>query len=74
LIKYLKEEKESLVEKYEKRIDFLIRENKKLEEINLESTKKLKIFNDQYPYVAEIEFKVEELSKRNKIILQNLNN
>jgi hypothetical protein len=72
LIKYLKDEKESLVEKYEKRVDFLIIENKKLEEINLNSKKQIKIYKNQYPYIDEIKIKITNLEKNNKILL-NLN-
>jgi len=73
LIKYLKDEKDSLVEKYEKRMEFLITENKKLEEINLNNNKRLKIFKDQYPYISDIENKVEELIKKNKILVKSNN-
>ncbi len=66
LIKFLKDEKESLVEKYEKRIEFLINENKKFEDLNLNNNQKLKIYKDQYPYVTECEHKICELNKKNK--------
>lgn len=73
LIKYLKDEKESLIEKYEKRIEFLITENKKLEDTNLNNNQKLKIYKDQYPYVTECEHKINELNKKNKKLLESYN-
>lgn len=71
LIKYLKDEKESLIEKYEKRIEFLITENKKLEDLNLNNNQKLKIYKDQYPYVTECEQKIHELNKKQKKLLDS---
>lgn len=73
LIKYLKDEKESLVEKYEKRIEYLITENKKQEDINLNNNQKLKIFKDQYPYVTECEHKINEINKKNKKLIESYN-
>lgn len=73
LIKYLKDEKESLVEKYEKRMEYLITENKKLEEINLNNNQKLKIYKDQYPYVTECEHKINEVNKKNKKLIESYN-
>lgn len=73
LIKYLKEEKDALVEKYEKRIEFLLNENKKLETNNLNAVKRIKIFNDQYPYISDIENKLDELIKKNKSLLASYN-
>ena len=71
LIKYLKEEKEALLEKYETRVEFLINENKKFENLNLNLTKKLKNFNNQYPYISEIEKQVEDLVKKNKNLINS---
>jgi hypothetical protein len=65
IIKFLKEEKETVKEKYEQRIDYLIKENKKLEDKNKKLLEQYQRLKNSAPYV-------NELLKENKIKTNDL--
>jgi hypothetical protein len=65
VVKFLKQEKENLKEKYEKRIDHLINENRKLDEVKKKANESYIRLKNSAPYVNEL---LKEAQQREKEI------